>query len=121
MAKLIEKSGAEICASLVKIAAPLRRFMEDQAFSKAWKEATKKGVQTGMTDILQIYVDVVPFLFGKDHLKDTLLILAEIEGTSVKEMLEMNGTDMLADVIKAFNEQLKPFFQRLGVSVGGAL
>ena len=118
MAKLIEKSGAEICASLVKIAAPLRRFMEDEAFSRAWKEATKKGVQTGMTDILQIYVDVVPFLFGEEHLKDTMLILAEIEGTSVSKRLEMNGTEMLADVIKAFNEQLKPFFTQLGISVG---
>ena len=118
MAKLIEKNGAEMCACLVNIAAPLKRFMEDEAFSNAFKEATKKGLKTGMTDILAIYTEIAPLLFGKDHLRDTLAILAEIEGTSVKELLAMNGTDLLADVIKAFTEQLKPFFMRLGISVG---
>lgn len=118
MAKLIEKNGAEMCACLVNIAAPLRRFMEDAEFDKAWKEATKKGIKTGMTDILKIYTDIIPLILGKTHIKDTLAILAEIEGTTVKEMLEMNGTELLGDVIKAFNEQLRPFFQQLGITVG---
>lgn len=121
MAKLLEKNGAEMCAALVNIAAPLRRFMDDKAFDEAWKKATKKGLKTGMTDVLQIYTDIIPMLFGKEHLKDTLAILAEIEGTSVKEMLAMNGTDMIADAMRAFREQLSPFFQRLGISVGGKL
>lgn len=119
MAKLMEKNGAEICATLVNIAAPLKRFMEDPEFDKAWKKATKKGIETKMTDVLAIYTDIVPHLFGKEHLKDTLAILAEIEGKSVKEMLTMNGTELIADAIQAFNEQLKPFFMRLGISVGG--
>lgn len=121
MAKLIEKDGAEMCAALVNIAAPLKRFMEDEAFSNAFKEATKKGWKTGMTDILAIYTEIAPLLFGNDHLRDTLAILAEIEGTSVKELMAMNGTDLIADAIKAFTEQLKPFFIRLGISVGGQL
>lgn len=118
MAKLLEKNGAEICAALVNIATPLRRFMEDPDFDKAWKNATKKGLQTGMTDILKIYAELTPQLFGKKHLKDTLAILAEIEGKTVQEMLAMNGTDLLADALQAFNEQLKPFFLRLGISAG---
>jgi len=118
MAKLMEKNGAEMATALVEIAAPLKRFMEDEEFSEAWKKTTKKGIDLGMTDVLQVYVDLVPMLFGDKHLKDTLAILATIEGKSVNEMLKMNGTELIADALAAFNEQLKPFFTRLGLSVG---
>jgi len=118
MAKLLEKNGAEMCASLVNIATPLKHFMEDQEFDKAWKKATMKGLKTGMTDVLRIYSDLVPLLFGDKHLNDTLAILAEIEGKSVSEMLRMNGTELLTDALNAWNEQVKPFFIQLGVSVG---
>lgn len=118
MAKLLEKNGAEICACMVKIAASLRRFMDDEEFDRAWKKATKKGLKMGMTDILTIYADLAPMMFGEKHLNDTLIILSEIEGKSVKELLNMNGTELLADALKAFKEQLKPFFMQLGLSVG---
>ena len=39
----------------------------------------------------------------------------------VKELLAMNGTELLGDALKAFNEQLKPFFLQLGISVGTKL
>ena len=118
MAKLLEKNGAEMCAALVSIAAPIKKLMDDPEFDQAWKRATKKGLKTGMTDILQIYADLAPLLFGDKHVKDTLSILATIEGKPVNELLKMNGTEMLCDALKAFNEQLKPFFLQLGVSVG---
>ena len=118
MAKLLEKNGAEMCSALVKIAATLKRFMEDKVFEEAWKKATKKGVDLGMTDVLEVYTDLVPMLFGDEHLQDTMQILSVIEGKTVKELLEMNGTDLIADALKAFNEQLKPFFTKLGISVG---
>lgn len=116
--KLLEKSGAEMCAALVSIASSLRRFMDDEEFDKAWKKATKKGLDTGMTDILKIYADIAPLLFGDAHLHDTMQILATIEGKTVKELMDMNGTELLADALKAFNEQIKPFFTQLGLSVG---
>lgn len=119
MAKLLEKNGAEIASSLVSIAAPLKRFIDDPEFDKAWKEATRKGLKTKQTDVLKIYVDLVPIILGEKHLKDTLAILSEIEGTSAKEMLKMNGTELIGDILRAFNEQLKPFFIQLGLSVGG--
>ena len=119
MAKLMEKNGAEICACLVNISAPLKSFINDPEFDKAWKKATKKGLRTGMTDVLQIYAELAPLIFGDKHLKDTLTILAEIEGTSVQEMLKMNGADLLADAMQAFSEQLRPFLLRLGISAGG--
>ena len=118
MAKLLEKNGAEMMASLVNIAAPLKRLMDDEELVKAWKEATKEGLKTKKTDVLKIYVDLVPFILGDAHIKDTLAILAEIEGTNVSKMLKMNGTELLADVLKAWKEQLEPFFIRLGLSVG---
>lgn len=118
MAKLLEKNGAEMASALVEIAVPLKKFMEDEEFSEAWKKTTKKGLDLGMTDVLQIYVDLVPMLFGNKHLKDTLTILAAIEGKSVNEMLKMNGTELIADALAAFKEQIKPFFTQLGLSVG---
>ena len=118
MAKLLEKNGAEMCAALVGIASTLKRFMDDEEFSEAWKKATKNGIDRGMTDVLEVYVDIIPFLFGEKHLKDTMSILSVIEGKSVKELLAMNGTELITDAVTAFKEQLTPFFQRLGISVG---
>ena len=116
--KLLEKNGAEMMQSLVRIAVPLKHLMDDPDFDAAFKNATRKGLQTKATDILAIYAELTPHLFGDKHLKDVLAILGEIEGKTVKELMAMNGTDLLADALKAFNEQLKPFFLRLGVSVG---
>ena len=118
MAKLLEKNGAEMCTALVNIAASIKRFMDDDEFDTAWKKATKNGLNTGMTDVLEIYAELTPLLFGEKHLKDTLAILATIEGKTVKELLAMNGVEMMSDALKAFNEQLKPFFIQLGISVG---
>lgn len=118
MAKLLEKDGAEMMAALVSIATPIKRLMDDDEFSAAWKEATKKGLRTGMTDVLKIYVDIVPLLLGDKHLNDTMQILAVIEGTTVKALLKKKGTELLSDVVKAFDEQIKPFFSLLSLSVG---
>lgn len=116
--KLLEKNGAEIAAMLVNMAARLRRFMDDKEFVEAWQKATKNGLKTGASDVLKIYADLVPMLLGDKHLKDTLAILADIEGKTVQEMLKMNGTELLADALQAYKEQLLPFFTRLGLSVG---
>lgn len=118
MAKLLEKNGAEMMSALVNIAAPIKSFIDDEEFDRAWKNATKKGLQTGMTDVLRIYADIAPLLLGDKHLKDTLQILAVIEGTTVGKLMKMNGTELLADVIKAFKEQISPFLLQLGLSVG---
>ena len=116
--KLLEKNGAEMAAMLVNMAARLRRFMDDKEFVQAWQQATKNGLKTGNSDVLAIYADLVPMLLGEKHLKDTLAILADIEGTTVAEMLKMNGTELLADALQAYKEQILPFFTRLGLSVG---
>lgn len=118
MPKLLEKNGAEMAAALVNISGIIKRFLEDKEFNRLFKEATKKGVQRRQTDLLEIYVDLVPRLFDKDHLNDTMRLLSEIEGKSVKELLEMNGTELLEDAMAAWREQIVPFFLRLGLSVG---
>lgn len=117
MAKLLEKNGAEMASALVALATPLRSFMEDEEFSNAFKKCTKSGVTNKANDILTIYVEIIPHLFGDKHLKDTLQILSIVEGVSVQKMLKMNGTDLMADALSAWNEQIKPFFMRLGLTV----
>lgn len=114
--KLLEKNGAEMASALVALATPIKNFMDDAKFSEAFKEATKNGVRTKSTDILNIYTVLIPHLMGDKHLKDTLQIVAIIEGTTVNEMLKKNGTELLSDILKAWNEQLKPFFTQLGVT-----
>ena len=116
--KLLEKNGAEMAATLVNMASRLRRFMDDKDLVAAWRKATENGVKTGGSDVLAIYADIVPMLLGKTHLNDTLAILADLEGVSVSDMLKMNGTDLLANALQAYKEQLVPFFTRLGLSVG---
>ena len=117
MAKLLEKNGAEMASALVALATPIRNYMEDVEFSESLKRCTKNGVRDKATDLLTIYTELVPHLFGDKHLKDTLQILAIIEGTTVQKMLKMNGTDLMADALSAWNEQIKPFFMRLGLTV----
>lgn len=117
MAKLLEKNGAEMCAALVSIATPIKHFLEDQEFEKAFKESTKKGVRNQLSGFLTIYSDLVPILFGEKHMKDTLSILAVVEGTTVKEMLKKNGVELLKDAMAAWQEQIQPFFIQLGLTV----
>lgn len=117
MAKLLEKNGAEMCAALVSIAAPIKNFLEDKEVSDTFKACTKKGVDNKLTGFLTIYADMVPLLFGDRHLKDTLAILAVIEGKTQRELLKMNGVELMKDALGAWKDQLQPFFTQLGLSV----
>ena len=119
MPKLLEMNGAEMASALVNISGILKRFMEDEQFSEAFKRATMKGIKTKATDVLEIYTDLVPLLFGEKHLKDTITILATVEGTSASKMLKMNGVELMKDAMAAWKEQLVPFFTQLGLTVGG--
>ena len=117
MSKLLEKNGAEMANALVSLSVPIKNFMDDTEFCEAFKECTKKGVRSKLSGILRIYTDLVPFILGDKHLKDTLQILAIVEGKSVNEMLKMNGTELLADAMGAWKEQIEPFLTQLGLSV----
>lgn len=117
MAKLLEKNGAEMCAALVGIAAPVKAFLEDKEFQDTFKECTKKGVNNQLQGFATIYADMVPLMFGKRHIKDTLTILSVIEGKSVNELMKMNGVEMLKDALEAWKEQIQPFFTQLGLTV----
>ena len=95
MAKLLDKSGIEMANALVSLAKPIRNFLEDKEFLDAFEKCTRNGALNKMHDIAQIYVDLVPILLGDKHIRDTLAIIAIVEGTSVKKLLDMNGTEML--------------------------
>ena len=118
MPKLLEKNGAEMAAALVNISGIIKRFMADKEFSILFKEATRTGVKNRQTDLMEIYVDLIPKLFDEVHMNDTMRLLAEIEGKSAQELLAINGTELLEDALKAWREQIVPFFLRLGLSVG---
>ena len=117
MAKLLEKNAAEMAASLVNISAPIKHFLEDEEFMELFREKTAEGIKNKTKDVLTVYAALAPLLFGEKHLKDVLTILAEVEGTDVKDMIKMNGTELLADALIAWNDQIAPFFTRLGLSV----
>ena len=115
--KLLEKNGAEMAAALVNIAGAIEHLASDAQISETFIECTREGVRQNLHDMLKVYSNMAPLLLGKDHIKDTLAVVAEIEGTTVKELLEMNGTDLLVDIVNAWKEQIGPFFQRFGLSV----
>lgn len=117
MAKLLEKNGAEMASALVALATPIRNFLEDAEFMDAFRRCTKKGVRNKLEGVLTIYADMTPLLFGDKHVQDTMAIIAVVEGVTAREMLKMNGVDMIADCLKAWNEQIAPFFTRLGLSL----
>lgn len=117
MAKLLEKNGAEMCAALVSIAGSVRSFLEDEEFIQTFQDCTRKAMKNNLHGLLIIYADMAPLLFGDKHRNDTILILATVEGKSVREMLKMDGVELLKDAMDAWEAQIKPFFQRVGVTV----
>ena len=117
MAKLLEKNGAEMCAALVSLAAPIKHFTDDEELIEKFRECTEKGFKYQLHGIAVIYAEIVPILFGEKHLNDIMTILAVIEGKNVKDLLKMNGVDLMVDAMNAWKEQIAPFFQRLGLSV----
>jgi hypothetical protein len=120
MAKLLEKTGAEIFASLVNIAKPIGNITQDESVFTAISDCIKKISASPIRDnnlafMMMLYADLAPILFNEAHMKDILLILAEIEGCSIQDMISMNGADLVADAVKAWKEQLGPFLERAGL------
>ena len=115
--KLLEKNGAEMCAALVSLAVPIKHFTDDEELIETFRECTRKGYKYQLHGIAVIYAEIVPLLFGEKHLNDLMTILSVVEGKPVKELLKMNGVDLMADAMSAWKEQIAPFFQRLGLSV----
>lgn len=116
MSKLLEKNGTEMASALVSMAIPLKNFIEDKEFMDEFYKCTRRGVRSKLEGILTIYSGLVPLLFGDKHLKDTLTIISVVEGTNVQNLLKMNGAEMIEDCMKAWSEQIKPFFSRLGLT-----
>lgn len=121
MGKLLDKTGAELFASLVNIAAPIGNLVKDEKLFKAITESVQSWTtgelrHNNLAFVMNLYSGVVPHLFNEEHLKDVMLILAEIEGTSVGDMLKMNGADLVGDAVKAWKEQIGPFAERAGLT-----
>ena len=117
MAKLLEKNGAEMCAALASLALPVKAFLDDDEIRETFRKCTKKGADNKLTSFLTVYADMAPLLFGEKHVRDTVAILAVVEGKTVQEMLKMNGVELMKDALDAWKEQIQPFFTQLGLSV----
>lgn len=115
--KLLEKNGAELCAALVSIAIPIKHFTDDEELISKFRECTERGYKYQLHEFAVVYAEIVPLLFGDKHLNDIMTILSVIEGKPVKDLLKMNGADLIVDAMNAWKEQIAPFFQRLGLSV----
>lgn len=117
--KLMEQTAAEMAAHLVELAGPVKRLLDDDEIKDTWRECTKKGVRNKLDSILTIYTEMAPLLFGDKHIRDLMHILAAVEGKNVDELLKMNGAELLSDSLVAWEEQIKPFFSLLGLTVSG--
>lgn len=122
MAKLIEKTGAELFASLVNIAEPIGNLVKDEKLFQTFVDCTARGTRIPETArknqlafIMNLYSEMIPLVFSDEHIKDIMAILSEIEGKPIKSMLAMNGADLVSDVIAAWGEQLAPFVKRSGL------
>ena len=122
MAKLLEKSGSELLASLVNIAAPIGNLIQDDVLCKAIVDCIEKLdketaaiKRNNIAVMMTLYADIVPLLLNEKHTQDIMLILSEVEGCTVKEMLAKNGADLVADAIAAWKEQIGPFARRAGL------
>ena len=121
MPKLLEKTGAELFASLANIAAPVGNIAKDEALFSALADCIRSNAASPLRNnnlvfLMSLYADLAPLLLTDAHMQDIVAILAEIEGCDAKEMLGMNGADLVADCVKAWKEQLGPFFERAGLS-----
>lgn len=114
MKKLTELTGWETMAALAELAEPVGNLANDDTVWNTFVECTKRGVglrrQDTMRFLLQTYAKLFPVLLGDEHRRDTMRILSVIEGKPLNEIMAMPATELWADVKKAWEEHLKPFF-----------
>lgn len=116
--KLLEMNGAELMAAFVQLAAPIGRLVEDDELFTTLMECSKAAVgaqaakRNRLGYFLSVYSKMVPKLLGDEHIRDTVEVVAIIEGKTVADLLGMNGAEMAADVMNAWREQLGPFLAR---------
>ena len=112
--KLNEMNGWELMGGLVELAEPIGNLVNDEPLWECFLECTRQAVRLrqkdGLAFILRNYAKLIPLLFGDDHKRDVVRILAVVEGMSVEEAMKKNGFELLRDFRAAYREQLAPFF-----------
>ena len=119
MRKLSELNGWELMTALSEIADPVGNLVNDDAFWECFVVCTKRGIGIKQKDtlrfLLQTYAKLVPILL-KEHKDDTFKILSVVEGKPIKEVMEMEGPELLNDIKEAFVTNLAPFFTKFAHS-----
>ena len=112
--KLNEMNGWELMGGLVELAEPIGNLVNDELLWECFLECTRQAVRLrqkdGLAFILKNYAKLIPLLFGDDHKRDVVRILAVVEGLSIEEAMKKNGFELLRDFRAAYREQLAPFF-----------
>lgn len=119
MRKLVELNGWELMTALSELAEPVGNLVNDDAFWDCFVACTKRGVGLKQKDtfrfLLQTYAKMVPILLN-EHKSDTFRILAAIEGKPIKEVMEMDGAELIGDIKEAVQTNLAPFFTKFAHS-----
>lgn len=114
MKKIAEMDVLELSSLLVEIAEPIGNLAADNEVFEAFRRCTMRGLglkqRNGLRFILQTYSEMMPLLFGDKHKIDTLRVLAAIEGTSLEEVMKLNGAEVFERFKKAWEEHLQDFF-----------
>lgn len=116
MKKINEMTTMELSTLLLDIAEPMNNLASDDELFEAFRRCTLQGMKlkqrNGLKFIMQTYGELVSKLLGEKHRMDTLRILAAVEGKPITELMTMNGTEVLADIKKAWEDNLKDFFSQ---------
>lgn len=116
MKKLTELNGWELMQTLAELAEPVGNIVNDESVWECFKECTKNGVgiktNNSFRFLLKTYAKLAPLLLGDGHRKDTLSILAAVEGKPLNEIMQMNGAELLKDFSSAYKGVLEPFFTK---------
>ena len=114
MKKIVEMDALELSSLLIEIAEPIGNLADDDEVFECFRKCTTRGLKLKQRDglhfILKTYSKLIPLLLGEKHKRDTLRILAAIEGKSVNEIIHMNGKQLIDDFRAAWEDKLEGFF-----------
>lgn len=116
--KLSEMNVKQLSAALCQLAAPMARIAKDESLNSLFAEIGKK-VQSReiLTNFnkMGMLLEAVPVLL-ESHYADTIRIMAIMTGRTDAEVEELNGMDMIDEMMKCIDDQFLRFFRSSAVT-----
>lgn len=100
MKKLNELNGVEMADVLCEIIEPMGRLMDDEKVVDCFGKLADiiKSNPSQMLFMAKCLREVTPVFLGTEHRDDTFAIVATLSGTTVDEVKEKPGVDLIMDV-----------------------